>query len=76
MTINKTSAAFLFFRSRLSVVTEDDEGMLEFRASAGDLVKGRLEREVSLRYGDAEYSLLVPFSSPSLNVLCRCHWVT
>lgn len=56
---------------------EDDEGTLEFRASAGDLVKGRLEREVSLRYGDAKYSLpVVPFSSPSLNVLCRCRWAT
>lgn len=57
------------------MLTEDDEGTLEFRASAGDLVKGRLEREVSLRYGDAKYSLpVVPFSS--LNVLCRCRWAT
>lgn len=41
---------------------DDDEGTMEFRALAGDLVEECSEREVSLRYGDAEYSLpVVPF---------------
>ncbi len=34
---------------RLLVQMEEDEGVLEFRASAGDLLRGESEKEVGLR---------------------------
>ncbi|TWW70940.1 Deleted in lung and esophageal cancer protein 1 [Takifugu flavidus] len=41
----------------LSVLMEDDEGTLEFRASASDLVKGRLQREMPLGDFDVKQAL-------------------
>lgn len=45
---------------------EDDEEVLEFRASAGDLLRGGSEREVGIRYCDAKCSVPVP------HILTRC----
>lgn len=48
------SCCFLLRLFSLSVLMEDDEEMLEFRASADDLVSGRSEKEVlesSSKYG-------------------------
>lgn len=36
---------------------EDDEEVLEFRASAGDLLRGSSEREVGIRYRNPKYSV-------------------
>lgn len=46
------------FLPRLSVLMEDDEKVLEFCASAGDLLRGSSEKEVGLRYSNTKDSVL------------------
>lgn len=38
---------------------EDDEEVLEFHASAGDLLRGSSEGEVALRYCNTKCSILI-----------------
>lgn len=59
---------------RLSVLMEDDEKVLEFRASAGDLLRGISESEVRIRSRGGEDSVPVvphPDAAPSVDAAAR-----